>query len=242
MMTEVTVLIVDDDTVSANSLRDVFIQFGFETLSVEGRNQALEHLRVQPIDLIVIDPGRSGISALSFIKELTEHYGVPIIVCSANARLANRIIAFEMGADDFVVKPLEPDEVVARARAILRRYSRKSNGNELSRASLTSRLIRFDDWQFNPARRELKSPNGHLVNLTSNEIELLTTFLSQPNTSLTRISLMTALGKTQEPTSTRVIDVMVSKLRRKLEMEGRGGVIKTVRGEGYILTADVTEE
>jgi two-component system OmpR family response regulator len=149
----------------------------------------------------------------------------------------DRIVGLELGADDYVAKPFNPRELLARIRAVLRRAGGESG--ERGREP-PPRLIRFAGWTLEPARRRLTDPQGAEVPLTGGEYELLTVLVERPNRVLTRDMLMDLLHGRQAGPFDRAIDVAVSRLRRKLEDDGRNpSLIKTVRGGGYVLAATV---
>ncbi len=152
----------------------------------------------------------------------------------------DRIVGLELGADDYVPKPFNPRELLARIRAVLRRTS--GEGTERSKAP-PPRLIRFAGWTLEPARRRLIDPEGAEVTLTGGEYELLSILVERPNRVLTRDMLMDLLHGRQAGPFDRAIDVAVSRLRRKLDDDGRNpSLIKTVRGGGYVLAATVERE
>jgi two-component system OmpR family response regulator len=187
-----------------------------------------------PTDLILLDimlPGTNGIDLCRQIRRRSE---VPIIFISAKGSEADRVIGLEIGADDYLPKPFGTRELVARVRAVLRRggLERQVEGTRETEAL-------FDGWTVNFPRRELRSPTGAVVELTGAEFDLLATFLSQPQRVIARERLIELSRTRLGDASDRSIDVLVSRLRRKLSAAGKPAPIITVRGVGYMLNVAV---
>ena len=168
-------------------------------------------------------PGEDGLSAC---KRLSGK-GPPIIMLSALGDDADRIVGLELGADDYLAKPCNPRELVARARAVLR-CGRDSDSGE---------SVRFAGFRLDLARRELNDPEGVVVPLSTGEFRLLRAFVERPQRVLTREQLLEYAFSNDADVFDRAVDVQVSRLRRKLDAGGVGEVIRTVRGEGYLFTA-----
>ncbi|MDB5688801.1 MAG: two-component system response regulator OmpR [Sphingomonas bacterium] len=186
------------------------------------------------VDLVLLDimlPGTSGIDLCRQIRQRSE---VPIIFISAKAGEADRVLGLELGADDYLSKPFGTRELIARVRAVLRRggVERQAGGERQDRAE-------FDGWTVNFPRRELKSPGGAIVELTGAEFDLLASFLDHPQRVIARERLIELSRTRLGDSSDRSIDVLVSRLRRKLSASGRSAPITTVRGIGYMLNAEV---
>jgi two-component system OmpR family response regulator len=180
-------------------------------------------------DLIVLDlmmPGEDGLSAC---KRLSGK-GPPIIMLSALGDDADRIVGLELGADDYLAKPCNPRELVARARAVLRR------GRDGDR-SANGETVRFAGFKLDLARRELNDPEGVVIPLSTGEFRLLRAFVERPQRVLTREQLLEFAFTNDADVFDRAVDVQVSRLRRKLDGAGVGEIIRTVRGEGYLFTA-----
>lgn len=162
---------------------------------------------------------------------------VPIVMLTARSDENDRVVGLEAGADDYVTKPFSPRELLARVRAVLRR-SRALRGSGRGSASET---VAFDGWRMDMRRRELTSPSGTLIDLSTGEFDLLVAFVEHENRVLSREALM-QFAKTRpggDPFD-RTIDVQISRLRRKLEADANGGqLIKTIRGAGYMFTPAV---
>ena len=225
------VLIVDDDAAIREGLVQVFERAGF-TASAAADVPGLEkELIDKGADLIVLDlmmPGEDGLSAC---KRLSGKGGPPIIMLSALGDDADRIVGLELGADDYLAKPCNPRELVARARAVLRR-GRDSDG-----ATSNADTLRFAGFRLDLARRELVDPEGVVIPLSTGEFRLLRAFVERPQRVLSREQLLEFAFANDADVFDRAVDVQVSRLRRKLDSGGVGEIIRTVRGEGYLFTA-----
>jgi len=185
--------------------------------------------------IVVLDLMMPGEPGLDFARWLRSQSNVPILMLTAMAEETDRIVGLELGADDYVQKPFNPRELLARIRAILRRTSGEGPALEAD-----ARPIQFAGWVLEPGRRRLLNPDGAEVPLTGGEYELLAALVERPNRILTRDMLMDLLRGRQAGPFDRAIDVAVSRLRRKLEDDGRNpNLIKTVRGGGYVLSTTV---
>ena len=186
------------------------------------------------VDLVLLDimlPGTSGIDLCRQIRRKSE---VPIIFISAKGSEADRVIGLEIGADDYLPKPFSTRELVARVRAVLRR-----GGMERQQGGVRESEAEFDGWKVNFPRRELRSATGALIDLTGAEFDLLATFLSQPQRVISRERLIELSRARMGDPSDRSIDVLVSRLRRKLSATDKPAPIITVRGVGYMLNVEV---
>ncbi len=221
------VLIVDDDPDIRNGLAEVFVRAGF-TAATAGDVPAMERaLDKDGADLIVLDlmmPGEDGLSAC---RRLSGSGRPPIIMLSALGDDADRIVGLEIGADDYLAKPCNPRELVARARAVLRRAKEKGDapGGDAVRVAGFRRDI---------ARRELIDPDGIVIPLSAGEFRLLRAFVEHARRVLSREQLLDYAFSSDGDVFDRAVDVQVSRLRRKLERPGAPEVIRTVRGEGYM--------
>ncbi len=221
------VLVVDDDADIRDGLVEVFARAGFDAVSA-GDVAAMERqLAAKGADLIVLDlmlPGEDGLSAC---KRLSGKGRPPIIMLSALGDDADRIVGLEIGADDYLAKPCNPRELVARARAVLRR----SRDGESAPAA---EAVRFAGFRLDIARRELHDPDGVVIPLSSGEFRLLRAFVEHPRRVLTREQLLDYAFDNDSEVFDRAVDVQVSRVRRKLERKGAPEIIRTIRGEGYM--------
>ena len=230
------ILVVDDD----REIRDLLARFlERHQLRVTAVRDAREARRAWPnghFHLVVLDLMLPGESGLDLARYLRTQSNVPIVMLTAMGEETDRIIGLELGADDYVPKPFNPRELLARIRAVLRRAGEPAAPH----AAGTARALRFAGWTLEPARRRLLNPEGAEVALTGGEYDLLLALLERANRVLTRDMLLDLLRGRQAGPFDRAIDVAVSRLRRKLEDGGRNAqLIKTVRGGGYVLAATV---
>jgi len=189
------------------------------------------------ISLAVVEPDGLGGNGMHLVRFICDQVGLPLIIISHKGRALNKVIGLELGADDYMCKPIDNDELVARIRAVLRR-TRRQRLPALDTSVVRSGLprFRFEGWELDAGRRTLACPKGIFLELTSTEIDLLVIFAKNPQVPLSREVIIERLGKRSDSAAVRTIDVLVSKLRRKLEREGNE-MIKTVRGSGYVFTA-----
>ena len=232
-------LVVDDDEEIRELLTGFLTQRGFR-VSVAGAGQEMRReLSRWPIDLIILDimlPGEDGLSLCRSIRETSD---VPIIMLTAVTGDADRIVGLEVGADDYLEKPFNPRELLARMKAIFRRVS-GAISNDDEGMTVANRIFRFDGWSLHEGKRELRSPDKFVVHLSSGEFALLVAFLEQPQKVLTRDDLINATRGVEAIAFDRSVDIQVSRLRKKLESgNDKSQLVKTVRGQGYIFTEKV---
>lgn len=230
------ILVIDDD----REIRDLLARFlekqRMRVTAVRDGKEARRAWLNGHYQLVVLDlmlPGESGLDIARWLRTQGE---VPIVMLTAMGEETDRIIGLEMGADDYVSKPFNPRELLARIRAVLRR-----TGDSVEvRHDPAVRGYRFNGWTLEPTRRRLLNPDGVEVPLTGGEYDLLVALVERANRVLTRDMLLDLLRGRQAGPFDRAIDVAVSRLRRKLEDDGRNAqLIKTVRGGGYVLAATV---
>jgi two-component system OmpR family response regulator len=230
------ILVVDDD----REIRDLLARFlERHRMRVTAVRDGREARRAWPnghYHLVVLDLMLPGESGLDLARWMRSQSNVPIVMLTAMGEETDRIIGLELGADDYVPKPFNPRELLARIRAVLRRAGDAAE----QRTDPTARSMIFGGWTLEPARRRLLNPDGAEVALTGGEYDLLLALVERANRVLTRDMLLDLLRGRQAGPFDRAIDVAVSRLRRKLEDDGRNAqLIKTVRGGGYVLAATV---
>ncbi len=233
--TGASILMVDDDP----GIRDVVAEFltrhGFR-VETAGDAAGMERALARgPIDLLVLDVMLPGEDGLSICRRLAPD-GPPIIMLSAMGEDTDRIVGLEIGADDYLPKPCNPRELLARIRAVLRRRTEPRSEDSRHGAGFG-----FAGWRLDLVRRELRTPAGVVVNLSSGEFSLLRALVERPQRVLTRDQLLDMARGPDTEAYDRAIDVQISRLRRKLE-DGSGGqeLIRTVRNEGYMFAAKVS--
>ena len=209
-------------------------EYGFRSeLSGSGRQFLLRARQTSP-ELCIVDLGLPDMDGMQVVRELQERQPCAVLILTGRNDVTDRVLGLELGADDYLVKPFEPRELVARVRSILRRYLRNPNRDD---DSTEPQFAAFASWRFDTQRLMLTAPDGREVHLSAAEAGLLKTLLRRPNKILNREQL---LGEPDVDPFDRSIGVRISRLRRKLEEDPQDPrIIKTVYGAGYMLTASV---
>lgn len=231
--TEGRVLVVDDDGEILSLVAKFLRSNGFVVITARNGAEMKAQMLASQIDLVVLDIMLPGTNGLDLCRALRTESEVPVVMLTAKGDEIDRIVGLEVGADDYLPKPFNPRELLARIKAVLRR-SRSPEGTSVHG---TGRLMEFDGWQLDTLKRELVDSSGVVVDLSTGEYDLLLTFLEAPQRVLTREYLLDSTKNRTLDVFDRSIDVQVSRLRRKIEV--RGELIKTVRGAGYLFTAAV---
>ena len=225
------ILVVDDDPGLREVLVDYLGQHGFEAMGAASAAEMDRQLEHRPPDLVVLDlmmPGEDGLSAC---RRLIARGGPPVVMLSAMGEETDRIVGLELGADDYLPKPCNPRELLARIRAVLRRRA----GPEAPGASAAEPVLAFDGRTLNLLRRELTRPDGTVTILSA----LLKAFAESPRRVLSRDQLLERARGSETEVFDRAMDVQISRLRKKLaDADGRDP-IQTLRGEGYMFDATV---
>jgi two-component system OmpR family response regulator len=233
------ILVVDDDPEIRELLREYLARNGYRTSAVgEGKGmwQALENSQ---IDLIVLDLMLPGDDGLELCRNLRVNSKMPVIMLTAKGDDMDRILGLEMGADDYLPKPFNPRELLARIKTVLRRSSTIpwQEGDESENLP-----VNFAGWKLDPITRHLTGEDGVVVPLSGAEYKLLDVLLAHPNRILNRDQLLDLTQGRESDPFDRSIDVLISRLRKRLGDDPKTPeIIKTVRGEGYILSAKVSK-
>jgi two-component system OmpR family response regulator len=237
METQAHILVVDDDREIRDLLARFLARHGLRVTTARDGAEMLKLLDERRVDLVVLDlmlPGEDGLSLTRRLREARST--LPIVMLTAMGEDTDRIVGLEMGADDYVPKPFNPRELLARIKAVLRRVQSASEGPAIPHGA----RLRFLGWSLDLATRDLTSPDGIMVALSAGEFSLLQVFVEHPRRVLSRDQLLDfARGRTAIPFD-RSIDIQVSRLRRRLGDDAKDPqLIKTVRGGGYLFTAEV---
>ncbi len=228
------ILIVEDDPEIRTMVTRFLIRNGCRVTATADGSSMSRAIAAARIDLVILDIMLPGEDGLSICRRLRSSSSVPIIMLTAAGDPVARVVGLEMGADDYVAKPFDPHELLARVRAVLRRAA------ALPHAEKAAGPMRFAGWQLDPVVRELHSPAGVRVILTGGEFDLLLAFCLHANRTLTRDQLLDLTQGRGTEAVTRSIDILVSRIRRKIEEDPRDPVfIKTVRSGGYVFTPAV---
>jgi two-component system OmpR family response regulator len=232
-------LVVDDDVDIRHLLRDYLQEHGYRVTAIADGNGLRAALAAGQPDMIILDvmlPGDDGISLCRTVRTRSE---IPIIMLTARGEDTDRIVGLEVGADDYLAKPFNPRELLARVKSVLRR-SKSLPANLRQDAP---RWFRFAGWSLDAVTRNLVSAQGVVVPLSGTEFKLLRVLLDHPGLVLTRDQLIELMLSRDAGPFDRALDVQISRLRHRLGDDAKEpAIIKTVRGQGYVLAAAVTRE
>ena len=236
MATQDHILVVDDDSETRSLLQQYLQRQGYRvTSAADGKALRAALLTARP-DLIVLDLMLPGEDGLQLCRDLRARSNLPVIMLTARGEETDRIVGLEMGADDYLAKPFNPRELLARIKSVLRRARALPENLEPDAA----RSFRFAGWTLDADTRNLTAPDDVVVPLSGTEFKLLRVFLAHPNRVLSRDQLIELMISRDAGPFDRAIDVQVSRLRQRLRDDAREPrIIKTVRGEGYVLAAKV---
>ena len=230
----VRLLVVDDEAALREPLAEYLSRQGFTVSQAASAAEARSRLRDETPDLVLLDIMMPGEDGLSLCRHLVEARAIPTIFLTARGEATDRIVGLEIGADDYVVKPFEPRELVARIRSVLRRATRGPA------PSPDDQAYEFEGWRLDPLKRRLTDPEGAVVAISSVEFRLLVAFLDHPRQVLDRDRLLDMVQGREAHLFDRAVDNQVSRLRRKIEVDSRSPqLIQTVWGGGYMLATDV---
>jgi two-component system, OmpR family, response regulator len=227
-------LLVDDEATLREPLGEYLSRQGFVVTEAASAAQARSVLRDETPDLVLLDVMMPGEDGISLCRHLTETKAIPVIFLTAKGEATDRIVGLEIGADDYVVKPFDPRELVARIRSVLRRAAKQSP------APADNEMFEFDGWRLDPLKRRLTDNDGALISISSAEFRLLLAFVERPRQVLDRDRLLDLVQGREAHLFDRAVDNQISRLRRKIEADSRNPqLIQTVWGGGYMLAADV---
>ncbi len=231
----ISILLVDDERSLREPLAEYLTRQGFAVQDAESAAAARTLLARETPDIVLLDIMMPGEDGLSLCRHLVETRRLPVILLTARSEAMDRIIGLEIGADDYVTKPFEPRELVARIRSVLRRAERPGP------APSEELLYEFEGWRLDPLKRRLTDPEGALVPISTAEFRMLRAFCDHPRQVLDRDRLLDLVQGREAHLFDRAVDNQVSRLRRKIESDSRNPqYIQTVRDGGYRFGAEVT--
>ena len=236
------ILIVEDDLDMQEMMVSFMQKNGFMVIAANNADELTEKLKSQRVDLILLDVMLGDENGISICREIRETNNIPIIIVSALSADQDRLSGFEVGADDYIVKPFNPQILLAKVKAILKR------GTKI--ASLAYRrntnIYHFNDWIYNGKKDIVISPKGFQISLSKKETKILKVFLTDSHITLTREEIANSIDDNRKEDETlnlaesRAIDVLVGRLRSKIEIDTKNpSLIKTERGIGYIFSTEV---
>lgn len=240
MVEEVKVLVVDDEPDIREIVGMMLEDAGYKVFTLPSGEGLIEMVRDQAIDLVVLDLGLPGADGLTLTRELKSRSDVGVVILSGRGETTEKIIGLEVGADDYLAKPFEPRELLARVRSVLRRLGASANA-DADDAGDDERRYLFDGWNLDVLGRTLMNPAGEPVALSSGEFNLLRALVANPNRVLSRDQLLDHTHGIDTPAFDRSVDVQIARLRKKIEPDPQTpALIKTVRNAGYIFAAKVS--
>jgi two-component system OmpR family response regulator len=230
------ILIVDDEPEIRRLLVDYLARNGFEAVAARDGREMWQALERHAVDLVVLDLMLPDADGFTLCRDLRARSGMPVLILTARGEETDRIVGIEMGADDYLVKPFNPRELLARIKAILRR----TRALPPNLRPETVRCLCFSGWCLDTGARLLTAPDGVVTPLSGGEYRLLRILLDHPNRVINREQLTEMIHGHEAGPFDRAIDVQVSRLRQRLRDDSREPqLIKTVRGEGYVLAANI---
>jgi len=237
------IAVLDDETDITQLLAGYLQAHGFRVTEVHAGAQLLALMERDAPALVLLDLGLPGEDGLAIARRLRERWRCGLVIVTGRGDAVDKIVGLEIGADDYVTKPFDLRELLARVRAVLRRVEPAGVGAgqpAAARADGPTRL-RFAGWTLDLAARRLSAPEGHDVALTGGEFDLLRAFADSPGRVLSRDQLLERTRGREAAPFDRTVDVQIGRLRKKIEADPQNpGIIKSVRGAGYIMVAAVT--
>lgn len=239
-----TILIVDDDPAVRRLLRRCFEMESYSVLEAENGTEMFQLLAEHSVDLITLDLSLKSEDGLDLAREVRRNSEVGIIMVTGRDDLVDTVVGLEVGADDYIKKPFEVREVLARVRTILRRTNQRTGEPGVpADSSPAAWIYQFDGWTLNSGKRELKNPAGEICELTTGEYDLLEVLVRHSQQVMTRDQIMDQMKGCDWTPSDRSIDNHIAHLRKKIgEFADQTPFIKTVRGVGYMFTRECLKQ
>ncbi|MED5621895.1 response regulator transcription factor [Ideonella sp. BN130291] len=243
------IAVLDDEVDITLLLANYLKGHGFRTTQVHSGRDLMALMPQDPPDLVLLDLGLPGEDGFVIARQLREHWRCGLVIVTGRGDSIDKVVGLEVGADDYVTKPFDLRELLARIKAVLRRLAPADAGatpatvpaSAASPAAMPRERLRFEGWELDMAARRLTAPDGEQVSLTTGELDLLCAFARHPGRVLSRDFLLEQTRGREAAPFDRTIDVQVGRLRKKLEVDAENPeLIKSVRGAGYIFVPAVT--
>lgn len=226
------ILIVDDDRQIASNIESYLNDYGFQCDSARTAADFMRKLKQLSPALCIVDLGLPDIDGMDLVREIKANSSAGVLILTGRSHVSDKVMGLEIGADDYMVKPFDPRELVARVKSVLRRQA------ESPQSKAKEEVASFHQWKFNLANNTLTSDKHDEIVLSTAEAELLKVFVKHPNRILQRERLV---GHRDMGPNDRSVDIRISRLRKKLETDAKSQeIIKTVYGSGYLFLAQVT--
>ena len=220
-----TILLVDDDAALLEVTSIVLASEGYRVVTAMDGTEALRAMEGEDLDLVVLDIMLPRMSGFEVLKKMREHSDVPVVLLTAKSQSVDKVVGLELGADDYITKPFDTKELLARIKAILRRFGRGDRGRE--------GLLRLGTLELDPGAYTV-SRDGHMLELTPTEFKILALLMRRPGQAFTRAQISEAVSTGSHYLASRYIDVHISRLRAKVERDpSRPELIQTVPSVGY---------
>jgi two-component system OmpR family response regulator len=233
------VLCVDDDPGIGELIANYFGQYAFDVMCVSSGREMRAAIASGGVDLVLLDLGLEDEDGLDLTRYLRQHWSGPVIIVSGRGETIDRVVGLELGADDYVTKPFDLRELLARVKSVLRRAAAGEHPADRATSGDRREIIAFEGWSLDPGARRLLNPAGLDVALTRGEFELLLALLERPQRVLSRDQLMQRVHHREAGPFDRTIDVQIGRLRKKIERDPQQPqLIKAVRGLGYQFAAE----
>ncbi len=239
-MDKEVVLVVDDDENQRWLLKTYMQKHGYDVLLAEDGTAMKEYISTRMVDIVLLDVSMPGEDGFTLARYLREHHDVGIIMLTASGELIDRILGLEIGADDYVTKPFEPRELMARVKAVLRRTTAQGQSPATSSSDNNSdNRLRLGKYLIDRDSREITNDSGDVISMTTMEFNLLTAFAENPDKVLTRDKLLALTNKGTSDPFDRSIDIRIGRVRKKIEDNPSDPtIIQTVRGIGYVYSRE----
>jgi len=236
------IAVVDDEASTRDMVGEYLATHGFQVSQCDGGASLRELLKKASPDLIVLDLNMPEEDGLSIVRDLKQRSRVPVIMLTATASAIDRVVGLELGADDYIAKPCELRELVARIRSVLRRSQAGASSAPAAEGKPTTRTVRFGTKMLDLDSHVLRDDDGNEHPLTTSEFTLLKAFADNPKRVLSRERLLDLANARDPEAFDRAIDVRITRIRRKIEPDpDHPSIIRTVRGAGYVFSPDGKE-